>query len=400
VKTTINVLVLSYLFPNRAQPAYGIFVLNRLRAVSQFCRINVIAPIQWYPLIRVLRGSVWGTGIPHYEEIGGLPVYHPRFAVVPRYMKWLDAITYCWAAHRVMRRLRRKGLEFDLVDVHWTYPDIVAAFVLARKDSAKFVVTVRGHEALYLNENTVRRRLVAYFLRKAAAVITLSAQLRDQVIQLGVAPERVSVVLNGVDLSQFSLQDRQKCRRQLGLSASARILISVGRLTEGKGHQDLIGAVAQLGRNKDVLLYIIGGVNPEDDFRDVLLNLIADLRLTNIHLVAKVPHEQLSLWYGAADVFCLASKSEGCPNVVLEALACGTPVVATDVGSVSDVVESGENGFLVGPQHARSLPLALADALVHSWDRQAIAARMNQWGWAQCAERVYSLYRSVLREGA
>src|SRR6185369_7357605 len=177
----INVLALSYLFPNRAQPAYGIFVLNRLRAVSQHCRINVIAPVQWYPLIGLVRGSLWGTDVPRYEEIGGLSVYHPRFAVVPRYMKWLDAITYFFAAHRVVRRQR---LEFDLVDVHWTYPDIVAAAVLASTNGKKFVVTVRGHEALYLNERTLRRRLVAHFLRKAAAVITLSAQLRDKVVSL------------------------------------------------------------------------------------------------------------------------------------------------------------------------------------------------------------------------
>ena len=391
----INVLALSYLFPNRAQPAYGIFVLNRLRAVSQHCRINVIAPVQWYPLIGLVRGSLWGTDVPRYEEIGGLSVYHPRFAVVPRYMKWLDAITYFFAAHRVVRRQR---FEFDLVDVHWTYPDIVAAAVLAGTNGKKFVVTVRGHEALYLNERTLRRRLVAHFLRKAAAVITLSAQLRDKVVSLGVAADRVSVVLNGVDLAHFSMQDREECRRQLELPSAARILISVGRLTEGKGHQDLLRSLSQLGRDEDVRLYIIGGVNPEDDYQHVLRSLIADLQLTNVHLVDKVPHERLSLWYGAADVFCLASKSEGCPNVVLESLACGTPVVATDVGAIADVVTPGESGFLVGPRYAQSLTQALRAALVHPWDRAAIAARMSRWGWEKCADEVYSLYQSVLRE--
>jgi glycosyltransferase involved in cell wall biosynthesis len=393
----MNVLALSYLFPNRAQPAYGIFVLNRLRAVREFCNIKVIAPVQWYPLIKLVRRNLWGAAVPHFDELDGLEVYHPRFAVIPRYLKWFDAISYFWATRSIVRKLRRGAFDFDLIDAHWTYPDIVAAYWVARAAGKKFGVTVRGHEALYQEEHTLRRRMVEHYLRKADFVVALSAELRDRVIGLGVAAERVHVVLNGVDLGNFHFLDKAECRARLGLPVDARIVISVGRLTEGKGHQDLIRAVAELAAERPVRLYIIGGVNPEDDFRSVLESLIAELGLREVYLLDRIAHDQLACWYAAADVFCLASKREGCPNVVLEALACGTPVVATDVGAIAEVVVPGKNGVLVGPGRDGSLADALRTALGHSWDRSSIAAGMTRWGWTRCGEQVFELYRSVLR---
>jgi len=392
----LNVLALSYLFPNAAQPAYGIFVLNRLKAVREFCNIKVIAPIQWYPLIHHIRGAFWGHRVPVRDEVDGIEVHHPRFPVIPRYLKWIDAITYWWSVRATAENLRRKeGFNFDIVDVHWTYPDIVAGYFLARKSGKKFIVTVRGHEALYEEEKSLRRWLVANFLRRADFVITLSEELRGKVVALGVAPGKTRVVLNGVDHSRFHPLNREACRRQLGLDQERKILISVGRVTEGKGHQDLIRIMPEVSKNEEVDLYIIGGVNPENDFSLVLRKMIGDLGLKNVHLVDKVPHESLSLWYCAADVFCLATRREGCPNVLLEALACGTPVVVTDVGAVSELVMHGENGFLVGLERMSTLGEIVRASLHRNWDRETISARMKTRGWVTCAEQVFEVYRAV-----
>jgi glycosyltransferase involved in cell wall biosynthesis len=391
-----NVLALSYLFPNRAQPGYGVFVLNRLRALREFCDIKVIAPIQWYPFLRAMRGALWAMPVPARETIEDLDVFHPRFVVIPRYWKWLDAITYFWAVRSVVKELaRREQFRFDLIDVHWTYPDIVAAYWLARSAGKKFSVTVRGHEALYAEERTIRRWLVARYLRRADSVVTLSAELRDRVLALGVAPGKVRVVLNGVDQARFHPLDRSKCRTELGISADKRIIISVGRLTAGKGHQEIIRSVAALGARHDIDLYVIGGINPEEDFGRQLTQLVAELGLRNVHFVDRVSHDRLAVWYGAADVFCLASAREGCPNVVLESLACGTPVVATDVGAVAEVVADGENGYLVQLDDPDSLTAALGRALERSWNRDAISARMQQWGWARCADEIRDIYASL-----
>jgi glycosyltransferase involved in cell wall biosynthesis len=393
----LNVLALSYLFPNRSQPGYGIFVMNRLRAVSSLCNVKVIAPVPWYPLLQRLRPSLWKGNVPSNDTIGGLKVFHPRFPVIPRYMKWFDSLSYWWAARRVARQLLAdEGYEFDVVDVHWTYPDIVAGHRLARSRRKKFIITVRGHEALYDQEWSIRRWLVAHFLRRADFVVTLSAELRDKVVALGVRPERVGVVLNGVDLDSFRHLDRDASRAALGLPKDQKILLSVGRLTEGKGHHELVRILPELSKRQDVALYIIGGVNPEDDFSHVLLRMIADLGLSNVHIVDRVTHDKLACWYAAADVFCLATQREGCPNVVLEALACGTPVVVTNVGAVDEIIEPGSNGFLVDPRQLSTLGPTVQEALSRTWDRQAIAARMEDWGWSACARQVMDVYRAIV----
>jgi glycosyltransferase involved in cell wall biosynthesis len=392
---TRNVLALSYLFPNRAHPGYGVFVLNRLRAVSKRCNLKVIAPVQWYPLMGWLRGALGSSDIPAQEQIQGLDVYHPRFAVIPRYLKFFDALSYFWAVRGVVKRLRTQAFEFDLIDVHWTYPDIVGAYWLARKRGCKFIVTVRGHEALYLEENTLRRRMLKRFLRRADAVVALSAELRDKVIELGVEPQRAHVILNGVDLSRFSPLDRRQCREQLGLPLDRKIALSVGRLAAGKGHQDLIRALPALA-DLNVELYIIGGVNPEDNFEPVLRGMIKDLKLNNVHLVDGASQDELARWYSAADVFCLATKREGCPNVMLEALACGTPAVVNAVGAVPEVITSGTNGFTPPVEDIPALEQTLRAALTRDWDREMIARDMKRWGWDHCAEQVEAVYRAML----
>ena len=390
----LNVLALSYLFPNLAQPGYGIFVLNRLRAVSRYCHVKVIAPIQWYPFIRKLRSSFWSGDIPHHEQREGMDVFHPRFVVIPRYMKWLDALTFLFAASKVARNLRRDGYDYDVVDVHWTYPDVVAGWFLARRYGRKFGVTVRGHEALYDTEFTVRRWLVSFFLRRADFVVPLSEELAAKVVALGVDPKRVRVILNGVDLSHFSYVDAAAARNGLGLDPGRKVLLSVGRLTAGKRHDHLVRMMPALPQNTDVDLYIVGGVNPEDDFGHQLRKMIDELGLTNVHLVDSVSHEKLRLWYGAADVFCLATRGEGCPNVVLEALACGAPVVVTRVGAVEELVKQGINGMLVDLDADFGKPVA--QALATQWDRRQIAERMRQWGWDACAQQVIKVYDAAL----
>lgn len=393
----LNILVLSYLFPNKSQPGYGIFVLNRIKAVSQYCNVKVIAPIQWYPLIQLLKREAQTTLVPSQDTIADIDVSHPRFFVIPRYLKWIDAITFYWAARKAIRQLILKdNFYFDLVDVHWTYPDIVAGYFLAKKAGKKFMVTVRGHEALYQEEISIRRWLVSYFLRQADQIVALSAELQDKIIKLGVHPDRVKVILNGVDLSNFYPLDRAACRSQLGLPADKKMILSVGRLTEGKGHQELIRALFELSKSHQITLYIIGGTNPEEDYSQVLKNLISELQLKNVFLLDKVAHELLPLWYNAADLFCLISKREGCPNVLLEALACGTPAIVTDVGAVERLIKSGENGFLIQPQDIPSLPQIISTALAHDWHREAIANRMKAWSWSECAQQVVETYQSLV----
>lgn len=393
---TIKILAISHLFPNAKAQEYGVFVFNRLQAVHRQCQVKVISPLQWFPFMGVL-GRGFGGGLARRETWGGLDVLRPRFAVIPRYFKVLDALSLMVSVLPVALRLRqRERFDFDLVDVHWTYPDLLAGFVLAKWFKKKFIVTIRGREALYPGESTLRRRLLESLLRRADFVVTLSAELRDLVVDLGVPAARVRVILNGVNCERFQYQDQASCRQRLGLPQEGKILLSVGSLIERKGHHELIRILPELMRSHPVRLYIVGGVNPEGDFSPALHRMIRELGLDNVELVDKVDHGQLNDWYGAADLFCLATKGEGCPNVVLEALASGTPVVVTDVGAVRELVEPELDGVIVEQERLVDLARIVDAALGKPWQRKAIADRMQGRTWESCARQVVEVYRKVL----
>ena len=393
-----HVLALSCLFPNQAQPNFGIFVLNRLKAVRRLCDVAVIAPIPVYPVPGLGRGA-WAPRerVPPEDTLDGMPVRHPSFVIVPRFFKWFDALSYWWVARKAAKRLQGAGpFPFDIIDVHWTYPDIVAGHYLAKKHGKKLVVTIRGHEALYPGEHTIRRWLLDRRLRAADAIVTLSDELRDLVIALGIPAERVRTILNGVDREAFHPRDQAQARARLSIAPGQKVIVSVGALNEGKGHQELVRRMPGLSKSHDVALYIIGGAGPGGDLRTSLQEMARDLGLTNVHLVGRVPHAQLADWYSAADLFCLATKGEGCPNVVLEALSCGTPVVATDVGAIRELVIEGQSGFVVPPDRLDDLGPTMDRALSWPWQRQQIADRMNDWSWSSVADKVMETYRFVL----
>ncbi|MDE2262984.1 MAG: glycosyltransferase [Gammaproteobacteria bacterium] len=394
----IRVLALSCLFPNAEQPGYGIFVLHRLRAVSRRCAVRVVAPIAVYPLFdRALRGLRHGGHVGRSERWGGMQVDHPRFTVIPRFLKGFDALSCAIATVRRVRAIEREeGFRADVIDVHWTYPDVVAGYWLARTRARKLLVTVRGREALYPGEHGLRRLLLAYCLRRADGIVTLSDELRTLVADLGVPRHRLRTILNGVDAQSFAWADPAACRARLGIAPGKRILLSVGALVMRKGHHKLVQAVRSLGRAAALELYIAGGPGPEEDAAGLLHRMIADGALANVHLLGSLEQRELRFWYGAADLFCLATEGEGCPNVVLEALACGAPVVATDVGAIRELIVEGENGFVVGTNDAGPLAAAIARALEWPWDRKRIARTMRRRGWDRCASEVVAAYRAVL----
>ena len=391
----LKVLILSFLFPNPVQPNYGIFVYNRIQALQEFGDIRVIAPLQWYPFRDRLRPELAGISrVGRVENLGSLEAHYPRFPIVPRYMKWFDAISYFFAVLPVVRQLKKSSFDFDLVDVHWTYPDILAGYLLSRMAKKPFIVTIRGRGALYLEEKSARKWLLDVLLRRADGVVALSSELAGLAAAIGVSPDRISVVLNGVDIGNFNPISREDARAELNLPQKRKVILSVGRLTEAKGHQHIIAALPALADNHDVELHIIGGINPESDYSVALRDLIGKLRLDNVHIHHDVPHAQLAAWYNAADLFCLASHGEGCPNVVLESLACGTPVVVTNVGAVGDIIEIGRNGFIVND--VDTLPAALDTGLSTRWEREVIAEKMVAMSWQSCAMKVNGIYRDTV----
>jgi len=392
-----KILVLSHLFPNSQNPQFGIFVFNRLQAVNRYCELRIVAPVARFPFMGMFRRYKMHSKIPRHEMYRGLDVLHPHFPIIPKYLKFLDSFSLLLSTFTSIFRLKKK-FSFDLIDMHWTYPEILTGAFWAFWLKCGYIVTIRGNEALYASDHGIRRFVLNYFLRRAHAVITLSSQLKERVREIGVAADKIHVVLNGVNVDEFKLSDKFEARERLSLPQDSFILLSVGSLILTKGHQHLIELMPSLGKDFSVELFVIGGVGPAGDDLDRLTALISRLGLNNVHLIGMKPHEELVHWYNAADMFCLASEGEGCPNVVVEAMASGTPVIVTDVGAVRDLVDTDTKGYVVPCGDLQALEMAIRQSFVRSWDRHAIWASMQDMNWDGCAKSVVNIYERVLQD--
>lgn len=397
----MRILAISYLFPSSLHPNRGVFVLNRLRAVARHAEVKVINPVLWFPLRSRFRRYQDYHLIPRRETIDGIEVYHPRFLSIPLALKAVQALTYSLAVVPLALRMR-KSWRWDLVDLHWTYPDLPAGRLLSRLSGVRQLVTVRGEAALHHRERGLRKRIVGRLLRRSDHVITLSDALKDLCVSLGTSADRVCTIRNGVDGSRFRFLDKQTCRKRIGVSAGERLILGIGYLTDNKGFDRIVASLSEVVKaHPRAKVYLIGpdGTFAQGDRTSKLVALAQRLGVSdNVRLVGEVPNQELPFWYNAADLFCLSSRSEGSPNVLSEALACGCPAVATDVGAVSEILADDSMGIVV-PNNAEGVRSGLLSALSTSYDREKIAAGMAKYDWQWCAEKVLEVYHGQLNNG-
>ena len=378
----IDLVVFSTLFPSAARPGAGLFIRERMFRVAQHRPLAVVSPQPWFPgqaLIRLWRPD-YRPRAPALEIQQGISVYRPRFLAVPGLLRPLDGWAMALASYFLLRRLRREGAR--LIDAHFAFPDGEAAIRLGRWLGLPVTITLRGTEVPHSRNPALRPRL-ARTLKAAARVFSVSASLRRLALELGTPAENTEVVGNGVDTSVFQPADRAEARARLALPADAKVLVSVGGLVERKGMHRVIDCLpALLGSHPDLHYLVVGGASPEGDLRADLETQVARLDLRGrVHFLGEIPPAELKWPLSAADVFALSTRNEGWANVFLEAMACGLPVVATDVGGNAEVVCRPELGAIVPFGDAAALQQALDDALARDWDRTAILeyARANQW---------------------
>jgi len=385
-----KIIAISYLFPNCNQPNHGIFVLNRLKAMSKYADITVINPIADSPLHKQISKFSHLQNIPELESIKGISVYHPRFFSIPGHIKSIEVVTYRRAVKKVLDKI---GYDFDLIDLHWTFPDLPCGNWLSKKNNIPFHVTLRGMEAFHLQDSGLRKYIVAHYLKKANKVISLSEEMARKADELSNTAERTFVIRNGVDTDRFYYLDQSECREKLSLPKDEKIILGVGALIHRKGFDLVIkgleDVIATQGLEK-TKFYILGSQGPEGDYRKELNQFIEDNNLEkNVVFIGAVDNSILITWYNSADVFCLSSRGEGSPNVLTEALACGTPAIATNVGSVPEIMASQSNlGVCVKSDDIKDISVQLIKLLrtEHNNEKQAKSLRQYDWDW--CAKKV------------
>jgi glycosyltransferase involved in cell wall biosynthesis len=393
----MKLLTFSTLYPNAEQPNHGIFVETRLRYLVASGKVTsrVVAPVPWFPL-KGERFGHYGTlaKVPRRETRNGLEVSHPRYLVVPKvgmnYTPWTLART----ARKDIGRILDEGYDFDAIDAHYFYPDGVAAVMLGKYFNKPVVVTARGTDINLIPRFERPRRLILEAARQADGIITVCKALKEEMVQLGVAPDNITPLRNGVDLERFQPLDRAAARAAVGLVPGRFTLLSVGLLDPRKAHDLIIRALPRL---PDVDL-LIAGIGPE---RKNLEQLARELGVQDrVTLLGAVPQTELKNYYNAADVLVLASSREGWANVLLEAMACGTPVVASNVWGTPEVVAAPEAGVLMPERTPDGLVRALGQLRADYPEHAATRRYAENFGWQPTTQGQIDLFQSIMARKA
>lgn len=390
--TPLRLLTFSTLFPNHEQPNHGIFVENRLRHLiaSGAAKSVVVAPVPYFPP-HIPASSQWSryARIAPREERQGMTVYHPRFAVIPRIGMTVSPILMAASLFGFVRRLAARGAGFDLIDAHYLYPDGVAAAWIGQRLGYPVVITARGTDVNLIPRYALPRRMIRWAMARAAGLIAVSQALKEAMIDLGVAPERVEVLRNGVDLALFRPTDRDMARQSLGLRRPT--LLSVGHLIERKGHDRVIEAVRHL---PDFDLLVVG----EGPERSRLEQLRQQLGVADrVRLLGAVSHEAMPEIYTAADALVLASSREGWANVLLEAMACGTPAITSDAWGNPEVVRAREAGLVFQQNTPEGIAKAVRAFFTDPPERAAVRAYAEHFSWDETTQGQLALFRRVLK---
>lgn len=390
----MKVLLFSSLFPSSVRPVHGIFVETRLRELLKTGQVDarVVSPVPWFPFSGQRFGEYGQfAATPRREHRNGIDVHHPRYLLLPKVGMNLAPHAMAQGAWPTIRRLQAEGFDFDLIDAHYYYPDGVAAAILARRLGKPLVVTARGTDLNLIPQHAYPRKLILETAAQAGASIGVCRALMDTLADLGADSGKLHTLRNGVDLERFVPEPRDHARERLGLPKQGRLMLSVGHLIERKGHFIAIDALALLPG--DVSLAIAGS-GPD---RQSLEKHAAQLGLGHrVKFVGVVPQTELKWWYSAADILALCSSREGWANVLLEAMACGTPVIATNIWGTPEVVSTPEAGVLMNERSGAGLADAWVRLFASYPARAATRAYAERFSWESTTQGQLSIFRSLL----
>lgn len=388
----MRILTFTTLYPSAARPTFGLFVENRLRHLvgSGEVETRVVAPVPWFPF-KGERFGVYGAyaRTPVHEVRHSIEVEHPRFPVVPKLGMRLTPRSLAHFARPAIERLIRYGYDFDLIDAHYFYPDGVAAAHLARIFNKPLVITARGTDLNVFPDYPAARRQIEWAANVADGLITVNRALADKLQSLGADPDKIRVLSNGVDLDLFRPLDRTEARGRIGAD-EAPLLLSVGNLVPLKGHDITIRALSLL---ENASLMIAGSGPEEARLRELARDLgVAD----RVRFLGAVPQKKLPPYYAAADLLVLSSSREGMANVLLESLGCGTPVVASDIPGMGEVVGPPESGLLMKARTPEALVEAVQMLLANPPARGGTRKYAEKFSWDATTKGQIDLFRKIL----
>lgn len=389
-----KILLITNLYPNPQEPNRGIFVESMARPLNEYCDITIVSPLPWFPRLGFLRGlKGWYrfSQVPHTYELNGQEIICPKYLAIPN-VGFLHGLFLFIAIWPLIKRLQRQR-HFDLINTHWLFPDGVAAAWAAKRLRLPLILSAHGTDInLYLKMRLRAPQIIAA-LNMAAGITVVSRQHMQKLSELGVDPEKITIIGNGFDQA-FAIGDRMSSRVDLGIDINKRIIMFIGRLVPVKGLNYLLAAIAKiLERDRDCLELAVIGDGP---LRGEYEREIGRLGLgKSIKLYGEKKHSEIGRWMAAADIICLPSVSEGCPTIVIEALACGRPVAAAKVGDVPYLINN-DNGVLFESKNVEQMIKAIQEALDKNWNEQAIRDSVADMTWSKVSGKYERAYQEAM----
>jgi teichuronic acid biosynthesis glycosyltransferase TuaC len=387
----MKILTFSTLYPNNIEEKHGVFVETRLRMLISQENVEsiIVAPVPWFPLsLDYWPEYAKFKKIAKFEHRNGIDIYHPRYLVIPKIGMNLTPLFLALSSWVAIRKLRRAGIEFGVIDAHYFYPDGVAAIVLGKMLNIPVIITARGTDINLIPQYLLPRKMIQWAISKASHMITVCEALRQELIDLGAPADKVTTLRNGVDLDLFfPPEDFLGNRRTLNITR--KTIITVGHLIERKGQDLIIEAI----RNKPDVHLLIAGDGPEESS---LRKLVEKWNLVNqVTFLGSLTQIELRKYYGACDAMVLASSREGWANVLLESMACGTPVIATNIWGTPEVVQNNKVGILI-TRTVGAISDGIDLILSKPPEREKIRAYAEQFDWSTTSEGQYNIMRSLV----
>ena len=370
----MRVLVVTSQFPLPGDMQRGRPIYQTVLHMADLASVSVVSPVATYPWPLAPRsydyhGTDGGIDAP-------VAVNYVKFGVLP----WISRPVNGWLCSRALAT-EIASARPDAVLSYWLYPDAYGALSVARRLGIPIVVGARGSDLKA--RDAISRFLAGSVARKADHLIVVSKDLeRVAVRRCGVRPDRVSVIPNGCNSSIFQRRDKRAARAKLGIATEARLLLYVGRLVPEKGLRELVLAAKQLCESGNAVQLALIGDGP---MREELRSATSAATGYSIRLLGGQDPAAVAGWMAASDMVVLPSYSEGHPNVLIEALACGRPVVATPVGGISEIVDESSS-VLVAPRDAKALARGIREAFERDWD-EADLSRRHSRSWNDVARQ-------------
>lgn len=393
----LHVLSLATLFPDATRPNFGIFVEKSLEALARQpgVELTVVAPLGIPPWpLSLNRRYVALRTLPQREQWHGLTVLRPRFTLIPKLGARTNAAAIARAVRPIARTMQAQG-RLDVIDAQFFHPDGPAAHSLSRRLGVPFSVKARGADISLWAQRPDTGPAILAAAQAAGGLLSVGEALKADMIAAGMPDEKIRIHYTGLDAERFRPMDRAAARAEWGVSGDGPVLLTVGAIIPRKGQALVVEAMRDLPDN---MLYLMAGAG--DDAKRLESMAAAQGMADRIRLLGAVPNARLPSLYSAADLMVLPSASEGLANAWVEALACGTPLVLSNIPPAYEVIDGPDAGQIAAADPA-ALAAAIRNLLARPRDREALAARTRaRFDWERNGAELAAHLRSTAQSSS